>query len=254
MPFSTLRRAALLLSLCAAVPAAAQSLGVGVGSISAPYPTALASATFDSDIYVAGFYGRGTYLQAFTGTDQQPGITGDSASVRLFGADLFTGGNPTLVRIPGDLPVTVFVPVRLGASYRYVDAEFESGVGSRSSNLGEGTLGVGGGIGLDAPPALTSGFGRVSAEASYVVSAGALADFSESEPEPLAVRAGTLSLGVRVTNILGSRLGASLGYTHRGSSLSGALNSFGDFIEAVTSSEGLSGYETLNLVRVGLAF
>ena len=237
-----------------ALPARAQSFGVGVGSVEAPYPLAAGPAAFNSDVYVAGFYGRATSLQAFTGTDQQPGLAGDSASVRLFGADLFTGGNPSVVRIPGDLPVHVFLPVRLGASYRYVDVKDAAGAGSRTGHVGEGTLGIGGGIGLDIPAALTAGLGSVAAEAAYVVSAGVLADFEESEPDPRAVRAGTLVLGLRVRNLLGSRLGASVGYTLRTSARSGPLGTGGDFIEAVTGSGTLTDYETQNLLRVGLAF
>ncbi len=247
-------RTAFFLFTFFALPAGAQSFGIGVGGVEAPYPLAAGTADFNSDVYVAGFYGRGTYLQGFIGTDQQPGVLGDSASVRLVGADLFTGGNPSVVRIPGDLPVRIFLPVRLGASYRYVDVKDPLVSRSRTGHIGEGTLGIGGGVGLDIPAALTAGLGSVFAEAAYVVSAGVLADFQRSEPEPLAVRAGTLSLGLRVINLAGSRLGASVGYTLRTSGRSGRLDTGGDFIEAITSSGGLTDYETMHLVRAGLAF
>ena len=251
MSHLTFGLAAVLLVLAGA-PAHAQSFSVGTGSVYAPYPVQTGTATFNSDVYSAGFYGRGTYLQALTGTDQQPGLTGDSASVRLLGADLFTGGNPPVFLVPGDLPVTLFVPVRLGASYRYVDVQV--GTVSSTNHIAEATLGIGGGVGLDVPAALAAGLGTLTAETAFVLSAGATGEVSRPDPEPYAVRAGTFLVSLRVSNLLGSRLGAAVGYMHRASKRSGALASGGDFIEAITGSETLSDYETMNVVRVGLAF
>ncbi|PAP75480.1 hypothetical protein [Rubrivirga marina] len=271
-----MRPCLLLLALVLATAPAAQ-VNVGAGGYAVEYALGdnAPAYTFDSDVYAAGFYSATGLFHVFYGTDVQPSAAeGDSTKASALGADLASAGRLPIATLGEDVTVNLFVPLGVELGYRYfrVEPSLADGVEPdeddiETLHLGLAALRVGGGAEAEVPLEGLPLASALTGSASLTLGAGARADFDPLEAsnqlggaegdgvDAYGLRTSTLTLQAKLDGVLGTDLGAILGYTLRTTRTdSTPLESVGDLVGVVTEASDYTQLDRLHLVRVGVLF
>ena len=256
----------------ASVPASAQ-LGGGLGSLSFDYTTEGRPFAFDGRVYAFGGYWDTGRAYAFYGTDARVDIlTADSVTTTAIGADLYAEKAYPLVRLGEAGPqTTIALPTTGEIAYRYVRDGSLNEVddeGSQSLHLGLATVGLGGRATVAFPFAEDGLADEATASMALLFGAGsqtrlddALATRFDGDGETVegngvyGVRSRTLSLDVRLNEILGETLGLRAGYAVR--TLWTGADAFDaplDVLGVVRGGDAYTQFETRRILRLGLTF
>ncbi len=261
----------------AATPAPSTAPSLTVGYLNTDFAYAADTTTayaFDESLYALmlswqqGSLTLSYGTRAADSTGAQPGdTTAARPELRTIGASLWVGGDVYLFRKFFGVPLSVFVPIRFNASYRYVAVEDTVGAPAGGSGpptlhlLGSG-LGLGGGARFAFPVGPSFLKNNLVLEASYVWAPGVISnvgeDFGIERPEQILNEwklrwATDLDIELQWKGLLGGKVGVTAGYTLRTASRSAARpESFGDVVDAFLDRGDFVQVTDQHVFRVGI--
>jgi len=191
----------------------------------------------------------------------------EGTSRSTIGAELLTGGNAYLFREFFDLPIGVYVPIRLNLNYRYVQPDV-----SERKNLHLGAAGIGAGVGARVRlpvgpdfleenfearvtgvfvPGVMSGLSDIEAPATNAPGDDFVDDDSFNDTR--LRRMFNFNIEARLAEVLGDGVGITAGYTFRLYGRSErSPGSFGDYIDNVMLAGTYPRTNLQSVVRLGI--
>ena len=176
------------------------------------------------------------------------------------------GGNAYLLRRIEQAPIGLYVPIRVGGTYRFVDVD---DVPDTPDPLGLFdtqhllSAGIGGGGGaqfrvMDLPGAIgTPVLGNLVLDGSLMFMPGAYGNLADGFDDVFVSRVRDINIEIRLVRLLqtgvGDGLGLTFGFTHRTVGRSATPpDGFGDALGTAFSSGDLERISTQRLFRIGI--
>ena len=187
-------------------------------------------------------------------------------SQRLLEVTGMVGGNAYLLRRIEQAPIGLYVPIRVGGTYRFVDVD---DVPDTPDPLGLFdtqhllSAGIGGGGGaqfrvMDLPGAIgTPVLGNLVLDGSLMFMPGAYGNLADGFDDVFVSRVRDINIEIRLVRLLqtgvGDGLGLTFGFTHRTVGRSATTpDGFGDALGTAFSSGDLERISTQRLFRIGV--
>lgn len=184
-----------------------------------------------------------------------------AGDIRSITADLSFGGNQHIFRNFLQLPIGIYVPIRINAGYRNLNIIEEE----ESAHIANAGIGAGIGTSVRVPTPLPILRDNITGFASLVRSVGGIGDLSSSE-QSFGAGESHIFDGIRLTqntdfniegkfeNLLGDNTGVTIGLTLRWMSWSeDAAENFGELFDVISGQrEDLIRRSSQTFLRVGL--